>query len=361
MAGSRGLFVRQIGAVGTTPLEARRAFAGLLEENSPGVPRSGILTYSSTTLVTGSASAIAYTLGALTAVVNRAAGEGVYPFAFTGTTSVTSSPAPGTNSRIDLVWIKQNDPEKGDPDNQVVMGVVVGTAAASPADPTADVPSGAMVVGRARIYAGTTSVTGAGATSAGNTNTLEQVWPYAALRGAPVPVRTTTERNALSATAGKSVRRLDLGGVTERANGTDWRATDTRHAELTTVVRTWGSSAEEGPYIFAADNTNSENNDFVTPGAADMITLTKPGSYMLQWLGLGATSSVVPAGSYVKFTNADGSTVYAEESVGAGTSWRFTSTTLVRVAPGAAPMSVRVVAKMGASWTGTTRMRVVAL
>jgi len=201
MAGSRGLFVRQNGTLGTTPLEARRALAGMLIRNSATAPRSGLIAPPDT--VVQSTPGWSYSIVPINPVINRTADEGAYVFSFEGTTTVTTDPAPGTDSRWDLIYVKQNDTEKGDPDNLPVLGVVKGTPAASPSKPTSSVPSGALVLAEARIYAGSTSTQHA-------SNTLAQVFPYTGLVGSAIKVRSKADRDLITTPkVGQQVIRMD--------------------------------------------------------------------------------------------------------------------------------------------------------
>jgi len=201
MAGSRGLFVRQNGALGTTPLEARRALAGMLIRNSATAPRSGLIAPPDT--VVQATPGWSYSIVPINPVVNRTTDEGAYVFSFEGTTTVTTDPAPGTDSRWDLIYVKQNDIEKGDPDNLPILGVVKGTPAASPSKPTSSVPDGALVLAEARIYSGSTSTQHA-------SNTLAQVFPYTGLAGTPIKVRSKADRDLIAVPrVGQQVIRMD--------------------------------------------------------------------------------------------------------------------------------------------------------
>lgn len=238
MTVNRGPGVAPIAGVGTTTLEHRLQLAGLYAENAPGVPRSGVLAQATDQLVVGRAD-MSYDVGPTPLVISRTAAEGVYTPTLTGTTNVVTSAAPGTNSRWDLIYVKQNDQAKGDADNAAVIGVQQGTAAASPTKPTADLPSGAYVLAEARIFATTTG-------TSGGSNTIAQVWRHTAARGAPVPVRNLTERDEITTPAkGQKVVRLDLSGCPHDAwNGTAWTVADTPWTDLATV---------QG---FAANNTS---------------------------------------------------------------------------------------------------------
>lgn len=216
MTVNRGPGVAPIAGVGTTTVEHRLQLAGLYAENAPGVPRSGVLAQANATLVTPR-SDMSWDVSPMAAVISRTAGEGVYTPTLTGTTNVPTDPAPGSNSRWDLLYFKQNDQAKGDPDNAAVIDVIKGTALASPSKPYGSVPDGGLVLAEARIFAGTTGTNG-------GSNTTAQVWLHTATRGAPIPVRNTTERGALTVFDGLQVERLDLPGVpTETRAGGAWR------------------------------------------------------------------------------------------------------------------------------------------
>lgn len=219
MTVNRGLYVpiNTTGNVGTTELEARLAQAGQYEHNAAGIPRSGLLIpngSSQTTVVTGAAN-MSYNLAACYPVICTAANDGVYTFSATGTTNLATTAAPATNSRIDLIWVKQNDKSKGDPDNLAVFGVTQGAAATSPVAPA--LPARAMEVARATILSTTTAT---------NTATITQTFTYAALKGNPVPVRNTADRATITAPVpGQKVARLDLNanGLTlETWTGAAW-------------------------------------------------------------------------------------------------------------------------------------------
>ncbi|ALV45837.1 hypothetical protein MB46_10430 [Arthrobacter alpinus] len=223
MTAFKGPGVRQIGAVGTTPKEHRLAIAGQYAENAPGVPRSGLLVPAATNVVTPTATTVplTYNVAAVAAVIARTVDEGVYTPTTTGTTAVPTANAPASGSRWDLVWFKQNDQEKGDADNAAVLGVTSGVAGATPTRPTGSVPAGAIVIAEAQIFSGTATTTAA-------PNTVTQVFPITASRGAPIPVRSLAERATITATApGLSVARLDLPGVPlETWDGTKWPVSD---------------------------------------------------------------------------------------------------------------------------------------
>lgn len=216
MTVNRGPGVSVNAGVGTTTLEHRLQLAGQYAENAPGVPRSGVLAQAAAVLVTGKAT-MAYDIGPAAVVISRTAGEGVYTPTLTGTTTVTTSAAPASGSRWDLVWIKQNDVAKGDADNLAVVGVTSGTSGATPTKPTASVPTGAYVLAEAQIFSGTTG-------TSGGSNTLTQVWRHTAARGGIIPVRNVGELAEITVPArGMAASRLDLPEAPVAIfDGTNW-------------------------------------------------------------------------------------------------------------------------------------------
>lgn len=279
MTVNRGLFVKQLGAVGTSPLEARRALAGLFVENSPGTPRSGLLEPATPTLVSGTAN-MSYDIGACVAVVNRSATEGVYLFGLHGTTNVPTTAAPGTDKRWDLIWIKQNDPEKSDTvasalSNTGIAGVVQGTAAIVPAKPTSGVPAGALVVGEALVSAGATATNQASVT-------ITQVWPYAGLRGAPLWVRDSTERDTITPHLHQKVYNLST-GFEERWNGTGWasEAPQLRYASFYGTQAAIATNTVWGPGMPGQEAGRSINGGFVSFSENDWLSVNEQGLYTI--------------------------------------------------------------------------------
>ncbi|WP_159800882.1 hypothetical protein [Arthrobacter zhaoguopingii] len=240
-----GLGVRNVGPIGSTPRESRLFAAATLAENSPGVPRSGLLDPSTPSIVTGTGS-MAYSIAPCNPVINRTANEGVYMPAFTGTTGVQTTAAPGSGARYDLIYVKQNDTEKGDPDNLAVVGVVQGVSGAAPARPTQGVPDGALVIAEALVQAGATATSGA-------LVSIDNVFPYTATRGTIITVRGTAERNLITPFEGLSVRRLDQNVVETYRSGA-WRSP--LPVNITSLKTGWSKTILTGdarPRVWSTD------------------------------------------------------------------------------------------------------------
>lgn len=268
-----GIGVRNFNGAGSTPKESRLTMAGILAEDSPGVPRRGLLTQNEPAVVTGTGS-MAYIVRPCQAVTTRDANEGVYLPTFTLSTSIPTDPAPGSGFRYDLIWVKQNDPDKGDPNNLAQAGVTLGIASSSPARPTGSVPAGAYVIAEALVPAGATNTNGTGGSAA---VTITQVWLHTAARGAPIPVRGTAERAALIPAPGDMVRRLDRGGILEPY-----------------VDGAWGTRDINVPFNTGWGNVASELPLRVERSANGAMTIQ---GYVRRVSGTSNTIATIPAGS----------------------------------------------------------------
>lgn len=276
---NRGPGVRQIGAIGTTPKEHRLALAGQYAENAPGVPRSGLLVQAATNVVspTAATGTMTYLVSEVAAVIGRGVGDGVYTPTTVGATianrTVNTAASPASGSRWDLVWIKQNDQEKGDANNEAILGVTSGTAAASPVRPTGSVPAGAMVLSEHQIFSGTATTTAA-------PNTTTQLWRHTAARGAPFTIRTPTERAEVTAPAlGQQITRPLAGlQISEQWNGAGWDHFG--HAEWTFNQANPGFSSAIlfGPGTLTNDAAVSTDAGFVT-AVGETLVIRDTGLY----------------------------------------------------------------------------------
>lgn len=168
-------------------LDARRDMAGLFECESDGSPIAGVLD-APDILVSGVASGMKVTVAPFQAVLSR---YGALLISNDGNYTVSLSAAPSANSRIDAVYVKQNEKDSpmSDASNGPIIGVVSGTAAATPQAPT--IPAGALLLAYVTVPAGVSNTTASGVV-------IQQKFPYAAVKGGVPAVRTTADLNKLT-------------------------------------------------------------------------------------------------------------------------------------------------------------------
>lgn len=144
--------------VGTDSLTLRKIQDALID--------AGVITGLGVTATTGLTYQVAEGVAALT----RGSADGVV-LAYTPAVTVTAGAGPASGSRIDSVWIRQHDPNQGDADNLVEVGITAGTAATTPTAPA--LPTGALELARYLVPSGATS------TSAGTSQgSVDYAIPY---------------------------------------------------------------------------------------------------------------------------------------------------------------------------------------
>lgn len=169
-------------AVGTvTPEDHKLAQAGLVVKDTAGKIRPGLFWEGNETIVTGKAN-MSYDVARFTAALSRGASSGAVLLANDGVVNVVTTAAPGSNSRYDVVYVWQREFSLDGTDSNPVIGVVQGTAAASPTVPSLSAFPGAVELARILVPAGVT------ATNSGTT--ITQTAPFTAAAGGVVPFRT---------------------------------------------------------------------------------------------------------------------------------------------------------------------------
>lgn len=169
-------------------LDARRDMSGLFVcDNTTMMPIAGILDRSQDNLVTGNSDSMSVTVHPFNAVLNR---YGALLVQNDGNANVALSAAPSANSRIDVVYVKQNETRSpmSDGSDSPIFGVVKGVAAATPVAP--DVPDGALALAQVLLPAGVSNTAAAGVV-------ITQTYIGAALKGDMLSVQTSAQRDAL--------------------------------------------------------------------------------------------------------------------------------------------------------------------
>jgi len=174
MSTFRGLFVRKDSTgVGTGPVDARKALAGLVQRLSSGAPRQGLLSPVQVVGTTG----WAYSVPAAWWVTSRGLSDGVVLAGSDGVVSVATDPAPATGARIDVIYVLHRDVDQADPDSESVVSVAIGLASGSPVAPA--IPTGAMEIARATVSSGNANTAAA---------TISQTATYSGIAGADIVV-----------------------------------------------------------------------------------------------------------------------------------------------------------------------------
>lgn len=181
---------------GTPITDTRRVAAGLIVRNADGTPRAGVFPSNGNPIVSGRAS-MGYDVAPFLAATSRI-NTGVELIANDAVTIVTTTPAPSSNSRIDVIWVRAQFVQHADANNDVVFGVTQGVAAPVPSKPA--IPTGALELATAEILSTTTQT---------STVVITQTHPYTAAAGAPVLMRSRAELDAWAAPAGAIARTLD--------------------------------------------------------------------------------------------------------------------------------------------------------
>lgn len=170
-------------------LDARRDMSGLFVCNKTTMmPIAGILDRSQDNLVTGNSGSMSVTVHPFNAVLNR---YGALLIQNDGNVKVPIAAAPSANSRIDVVYVKQNEARSPMSDSSDVpeFGVVKGTAAATPVAPS--VPAGALTLAQVLLPAGVSNTAAAGVV-------VTQTYIGAAMKGDMLRVQTSAQRDALT-------------------------------------------------------------------------------------------------------------------------------------------------------------------
>lgn len=170
-------------------LDARRDMSGLFVcDKTTMMPIAGILDRSQDNLVTGNGNSMSVTVHPFNAVLNR---YGALLIQNDGNVNVSLAVAPSANSRIDVVYVKQNEKRSPMSDGSDVpsFGVVKGDAAATPVAPA--VPAGALALAQVRIPAGVSNTAASGVV-------ITQTYVGAAMKGDMLRVQNSAQRDALT-------------------------------------------------------------------------------------------------------------------------------------------------------------------
>ena len=208
-------------------VELRKNLAGLIVRDTAGNPRGGIFPRHTNALITARTD-MAVDVQALEGASIR--GGGPVLMANDGATRVPLTAAPIANSRIDVVYFKQN--ESGAPftdgDNSPIFGVKEGSASGSPTEPSLSTIPGAVKVGTVLVPTGKTATNQSGVV-------INTTCQFTATSGGTVLVRNDTDLQAWTPVDGSRAYQLDISTAFIRVNGA-WVADAPTYGVITPVA-----------------------------------------------------------------------------------------------------------------------------
>lgn len=261
----------------TTPAEHKMAQAGEIVKASGNLVRPGLFWGGTSSIITGKAN-MSYDVAAFTCASTRGASAGVLKWSNDAVYNATTSAAPGSNSRIDIIiaWHREYAADGTNSDPQIL--VVSGTPAASPSAPSLASYPGCIELGRATVPSGITATTSA---------TITQTAPFTAMDGGRIPFRNTTERDAGTYVEGQLGWLMDTDTL-QVYTGSAWRnanadPTDTAWAALP-MFNSWVDfNAAGGTYQILQYRRHN--------GMTEVRGLIKNGT-----IGAGTIIATLPAG-----------------------------------------------------------------
>ncbi|UAJ78304.1 hypothetical protein IT072_02330 [Leifsonia sp. ZF2019] len=165
--------------------DTRYDFRNLVVCNADGSPRGGVTSPVGANIVAATAT-MNSAVAAFSAIAVR--DNGVVLLANDGPVNVLHAAAPAANSRIDVVYAKQNDSSSTvttpDANDLPVIAIAQGTAAASPTKPS--IPAGAVELATVLIPAGATATNSSGVV-------VTQTAQFTAAPGGEVPFRSQSD------------------------------------------------------------------------------------------------------------------------------------------------------------------------
>lgn len=296
--------------------DMRHDLRGLVFRDASGNVRSGIIPPVASPLVTPNSN-MTVAIAPFPAVIDRNG-----PVFLTNdaiTTSPTFGAAPSANSRIDLLWVKQQETASpiSDSADGPIFGVTAGTASATPTAPSA--PAGALPLYTAQIPAGASTMASSGVV-------LTPVFPYTSVGGGRLQVRSSAELTpALSAPMGQEA--IDSStGLVWIYSGSSWSTEKTLHLSneslslvgtptdamapiikagttaLATDLNGFGSIVYKTPFpsglisVVAVNGDNTVKKGYVDLGTSQQTTdqihfrldgITAPHLCRINWIAIG--------------------------------------------------------------------------
>ena len=263
--------------------DTRYLFSGLVVCNVDGSPRGGVLSPVGANLVTASA-----TMNVSVARFQGAAVRdgGVILLANDGAANVLLDAAPGANSRIDVIYAKQNDASATvtvpDADNTPVLGFVKGTAGAVPVKPS--LPVGALELATVEIPSTATATNSAGVV-------ITQTAQFTAASGGVVPFSTKTALDLWTTAQTGQRAEVLADSSTYRYSGAAWTPGVGTNLQLDTTNSTVSTITQIGIGMIAGAATTAISKAVVFPVAFASTPVVH-----VEHIGVRLTGAFNPAG-----------------------------------------------------------------
>lgn len=268
-----------------TVTDDKLAMAGLPFQTAPGVVLPGVFYAGVDTLVTGTAG-MAYSVAAYRCVTTRGASGGAILGGNDGPLSVSTTAAPGSNSRIDLIVHWQREFQIDGTNSAPQIFVVQGTAGAVPVAPSLSAYPGAIELARATVNTGATATNGGGVT-------ITQTFPMTCAVGGVPRFRSTTDRDARFASPWVDVV-VDVAGQRQVRGSTAWHPDGAYRMAMGSVAS--GSSTGNNSVSFPSGRFT------VTPLV--QVTPLNPAAGAVDFFF--AVTSVTTSGCTVQISNSGG-------------------------------------------------------
>lgn len=233
-------------------IDERRITVGRYVRTADGTARPGILPAHTSPLVTGRAS-MGYDVAAFNALTVRT-NAGAEEIANDASTIVTTTTAPGANTRIDVIWVRAQFVILGDANNDVVFGVTQGAANIAPTKPA--IPAGALELATATIPSTATTTLSSGVV-------ITQTYLYTAPVGGIVWLRSQPEQDAWAPVDGSRAYRIDTGVYIDRVAGA-WVPNETGSMVVRPTSIVGGTQNADGSVSFASAASVSLNGIFTS-------------------------------------------------------------------------------------------------
>lgn len=275
--------------------DTRYDFRNLVTCNADGSPRGGVTSPVGVNLLAATAS-MNVAIQPFSAFAVR--DGGVVLLANDGVTNLLLDAPPSSNSRIDVIWAKQDDSSSTvttpDGDDLPVFGFLKGTAAPTPVRNPAGIPQGAVEVGSLLIPSTATATNSGGVV-------FSQSAPFTAAPGGSVPFRTKAELDLWTTARYGQEALVFADSTTAYRRAWFWNGTAWTHSLNASVPFAMAAGSGSNPGGASAAVTFPAGRFTVAP----LVTMANTGSTVSAMNASSITTSGANMGGY----NAAGSAI----------------------------------------------------